>query len=436
MKLITKIVGACLGLALIGSVGIVALNNSVKLTHASAHNITLNIDNSPDLSNGKGTQNINGVEWEYYNASDNETGHVSLGHQGYAGVASTTDWGYTGIDSITANFTLGSEENELWLLSSYDGIEWHEQCMLESDKPTTMAKDWRYVRFYNWSEDAVNSFTDPNININSIHIGYECSGETSSEDVDSAHLENLKSYSSSLTAYEETNDVSPLGNSTRAIRFEKDPTSTANTTITVSLYRTYTFSEIANQNIEFDLKVSRDFGKIVELMSGNEKIGLSLDSKQCTSYDITDLGDNWYHIELPVNAIDSLISGYNGKNVSKNANKTIDAVRFNFGTCVIDNLRIGGTQCAAGVYNGKNYKPVVGEIWWFKVSWTGVLHSVNITLDDDTMGRRVPITDPKLAHESPFYIEWLSSGTVTVTATIVCGYNRVEHTTHTTITIN
>lgn len=103
MKLITKIVGACLGLALIGSVGIVALNNSVKLTHASAHNITLNIDNSPDLSNGEGTQDINGVKWEYYNASENETGHVSLGHQGYAGVASTTDWGYTGIDSITAN---------------------------------------------------------------------------------------------------------------------------------------------------------------------------------------------------------------------------------------------------------------------------------------------------------------------------------------------
>lgn len=428
MKLITKIVGACLGVALIGSVGIVALNNSVKLTHASAHNITLNIDNSPDLSNGEGTQDINGVKWEYYNASDNETGHVSLGHQGYAGVASTTDWGYTGIDSITANFT--SNDNELWLLSSYDGIEWHEQCMLESGEPTTLANDWRYVRFYNWSD------SNTNIDIASINIGYSCSGETSSEDIDSAHLGNLKSYSSSLTPYEETSDVSPLGNSTRALRFEKDPTDTAKTNIIVSLYRTYTFAEIANQNIEFDLKVANEYGKIVELMSGNEKIGLSLDSKQCTSYEITDLGNNWYHIELPINAIDSLISGYDGKNVSKNANKTIDAIRFNFGACIIDNLRIGGTQCAAGVYNSKTYKPVVGEIWWFKVSWTGALHSVNITLDDNTIGRRVSTTDPKLAHSSPFYIEWLSSGTVTLTAEVVCGYNRTTQTVQKTITIN
>lgn len=355
-------------------------------------------------------------------------GHVSIGPDGYVGISSSTDWGITAINGLTANFS-AANDSELWLLTSYNGVEWHEQHILETGIETHMADSWRYVRFYNWNED--NNYID----INSINIGYECSGVSSSEDVDSAHLSNVKSYSASLTLSQETNDVSPRGNSTEAIKFVKDPASTANTTITVSLYRTYKFSEIANQNIEFDLKVARDFGKIVELMSGNNRIGLALDSKQCTSYDITDLGNNWYHIELPVNAIDSLISGYNGKNVSTNANKIIDAVRFNFGDCIIDNLRIGGTQSAVGVYNSKTYKPVVGEFWWFKVSWTGALHSVDISLDDETMGRRVPVTDPKLAHESPFYIEWLSSGTVTITATIICGYSRVEHTISKTINI-
>lgn len=416
----------------VAAMGMVFASNTnyINKTKASAFNIELNSTNKPTLTDGTGTIiDAKGVTWEYYNASDNANGHITLNDGGYFGISTSSNYGINQIESITATFT--NQGNELWLLSSVDGVEWSEQEILTSGTASTKANDWKYVRFYNYSSN------DTSISVESVAIGYGCSGEGTSEDVDSAHIEYLQSYSTSLTPYRETSDVSPLGGSTEAIRFERDPEiDEKKTTVVISLRKSFVLSDIANQNIEFDLKVANNYGKIVELMSGNNSVGLALDSNTCTSYEITPLGNNWYHIELPINAIDSLISGCDGKNVSKNANKVIDGIRFNVGASIIDNLRIGGTQCAAGVYNSKTYKPVVGEFWWFKVSWTGVFHNVEITLSDNTIGRRVPTTDPRLAHASPFYIEWLASGTVTLTATVTCGYNRTVQTVEKTITIS
>lgn len=425
MKLITKIVGACLGLALIGSVGIVALNNSVKLTRASAHNITLNINNSPDLNNGEGTQDINGVTWEYYNASENETGHVTIGHQGYAGVASTTDWGYTGIDSITANFTLGSEGNELWLLSSYDGIEWHEQCMLESGTETTMANDWRYVRFYNWAEDAFNAQTNSNINITSIHIGYECSGETSSEDVDGAHIENVIT-TSNTNAYAETTNVSPLGNSTRAIRFEKVSGSTY---AIIGFGREYQLANIKDKRVEFDLYATVNYDKTAQLTYNTSTIGSTINSKDHTSYKVFNLGDYWYHIEIHINALSSMFCS-SSQGDTPATNKKINGIKINVGNGIIDNLRIGSVPSSnvteVGIFNkefkSKNNNTCKTNDWsknyWLKISWTGKLHWCQMIIADTS------IAEPVTGLEYPFYITPKAVGTTTVTMKLCVGYDR------------
>ena len=90
-----------------------------------------------------------------------------------------------------------------------------------------------------------------------------------------------------------------------------------------------------------------------------------------------------------------------------------------------------------GTYNSSTYQPSVGEIFWVKTSWVGTLYAedVVITFSDDTMARRIPLSDPKLKNGSPFYIELLQSGSVDVTVTVVCGYNHRIQTTTRTVTV-
>lgn len=187
MKLITKIVGACLGLVLATSVGFATLANSVRPTRASAHTITLNNNNSPDLINGEGTNDLNGVIWEYHNVSNNANGHITINHQGYFGISSSSNWGYTGIEGITANFSSG----ELWLLKSVDGVNWNESAILETGVENNTADNWRYIRFYSYADI---------IDVSSISFGYSCSGISSAQDVDNAKVNNVLSMSSNLEA--------------------------------------------------------------------------------------------------------------------------------------------------------------------------------------------------------------------------------------------
>lgn len=146
-----------------------------------------------------------------------------------------------------------------------------------------------------------------------------------------------------------------------------------------------------------------------------------------------------FYIIVAISAFVSTISGYGTKDIpDKNIEtKTINGIKINAGSCIIDNLRIGSSSCELGNYNNPTYKPYVGEFFWFKVSWVGVLYpeQVVITFSDNTIGRRIPLTDTNLKNGSPFYIEWLATGTVTVTATVVSGYNRQSQTIQKSITI-
>lgn len=409
-------------------------NSSFSITRATNSNVVLDSSNSPTLSSGAGTiTDAKGVVWNYYNASDYASGHVSIGHQGYVSMASiTSTWGYTGIEELTVDFS-ATANCEFWLLKSVDGVEWHEVTILTSNTSVTSLEGWRYVKLYNYTTDSTN------VDINSVSISFTCSGVTSSEDVDSARDSNVIT-TTGLDHSVETSTLSPRTiDNTEAVRFTK--TGSGSTDLTLAFSRTYTLGETAYSKIEFDIWTqSINYGRTIEVINTDGSYtSTKVNTSNTNAYIWTSLGDNWYHVELPITVIVSLISGYDKKDLpAKNVDKkTFNAIKINAGNCVIDNLRIGSSQCNLGIYNSTTYKPSVGEIFWVKTSWVGKLYAddVSITFDDDTLARRIPLTDPKLKNGSPFYIELLGTGTVTVYVSVVCGYDHHTQTISKTVTV-
>ena len=420
MTKLQKIVGGALVTLSAGVIAIqFAYNADIVKTNANEV-AYLDSSNSPELTNGEGTmEDSKGVIWEYHNAADYASGHVSIGHKGYFGISSNSNYGVSGIQSLKVDYTADAQ-SELWLLTSIDGTEWGEQLILQDNESTTLAKNWKYIRFYNYSS------SDSSIDIDCLYLDRVCAETVASEDVDSARASKVVAHSNNLTVYEETTDVSPLGGSIEAVRFEKSGKESS--TVTFSLWRTYTCLEVANQKLEYDLKVTTNYGKTVELLGNNKTVGLVINSNDASSFISTPLGDNWYHIEIPMNTFFSFISGYGTDNVPPTnlATTVIDSIKFNVGSSTIDNLRISGSQCAPGFYNSPRYTPTVNSALWVKVSWVGVLHSCTLTCNDETVAKPLPTTDPNLKHASPFYIECVGAGTVTVTVTLVVGYNRQQ----------
>ena len=426
-----KTIGFLLSLVTLGAVVFAAIQTKGSFTmfnrlKADGYNVTLNKNNSPTITNGDGTYvDERGITWEYHNASNYASGHITLNADGYLGVSSSTAYGFTGIERITTSFS-GSE---LWLLKSVDGIEWHECETLTSGQDTYSANDWRYVRFYNYSST---------ININSISINYSCSGISATEDVDNAHSYNVIA-TTGLDYASETIDISPKSVGGEAVRFTKP--GTGSTDLTIGFDRAYTLGETAYSKIEFDINTSNiNYGRTIEVLNTDGSYtSTKVNTNNTNSYVWTSLGNNWYHVELPITTIVSLISGYDKKDIpTKNIDKkTFNAIKINAGACIIDNLRIGSSECNLGIYNSSTYQPSIGEIYWVKTSWVGVLYAedVEITFSDDTLARCIPLTDPNLKNGSPFYIELLDSGTLTIYVSVVCGYNHRTQTISKTITV-
>ena len=403
--------------------------NLLSPTHASAYTITLDNDNSPELTNGEGTNDIDekGIIWEYHNASDNSNGHVTLGHQGYFGTT-TSGYDYKGIDNVVANFTAG-EGAELWLLSSYNGTDWKEVGQLTSGEPTTVANNWRYVRFYCWDES--NNL----VNVESVTLGYSCEGNTPLEDIDFAKKENVIATSDNITYDKETTEVSPNSNGGEAIKFTKTGGSSW---MILGFGRTYVVKDIANKIVEFDFKTSNiNYGKTVSLMLNTSTVGSTIDSSKHSSYKITNIQDDWYHVEIPISALSPVISGYkvDGKwqDVNTKINSEVNGIKINAGSCVIDNLRINFTSSSLGIFNnGTSFGINDAKPYWFKVSWVGAFHSCTFTFDNPIVEQ---VEWDNVICKAPFYLRGLDTGTVTVTATIVYGYNRQVGTISNTITV-
>ena len=436
-----KVVGLVLGTIVVpavvaGSV-FAAVNKSIKLSKADTFSVVLNNSLQPTLDNtGAGTLLDNkGVTWEYYHAEDYASGHVSLDNGGYFGVSASSAFGYTHISNIEIEFSAGSD-GELWLLQSIDGTTWCEAELLKAsddDSSTSassvLANDWRYVRFF-FDYDTNND----SIDIDSVTIQYACYGESASEDVDCAHVENVIQKSDTLT-YDEATVFSPLtSDSSRAITFTKSGTGATN--MIIGFGKTYTVGQIQHKKVEFDIKGNVNYGKTMQLMKDTTGVTSSIDSSKHSAYKCTNISDDWYHIEVPVSTLISTISGYDTQDIpAKNVeSKEINAVKINAGGCTIDNLKLTTIPCASGFYNnGTSFNS--GSVYWVKASWVGILRGCTMSFDVP-IAEQVTSADPKLKNGSPFYIKGLSSGTVVVTLNITCGYDKRVVTLSNTITIN
>lgn len=399
-------------------------NNAIRPSKASAFTMSLNATNAPTLNNGEGTMvDEKNVTWEYHNASALNNGHVTLNHQGYFGVSSSSDWGYTAISELTVNFTSGTD-GELWLLTSIDGVDWQEQIKLTSGSSTDWANDWRYIRFYCWDDN-----NDP-INVSSVSFGYECTGISSSDDVDLASIDNVAS-SSNLTLSKETSDLSPVGNSQEAIRLTKNGN---NGYCEFYLKETRNIWDFHTKLIEFDFYHKNNNSKPnvgFWSTSLNKNIGTTASwSGTKSNYKVSNINSDWWHIQIQIT---SMVAPSVGHADSATKNDPVDKIRITSNNCIIDNLRIDCTpsnaDCPLGIYNNGTGMSN-GGYYWMKVSWSGILHSNVFTFDVPGIAEQ----EQNAAHQ--FYLHGLGTGTVVVTANLVVGYDRRTITISNTITVS
>ena len=335
-KKISVIGAAMLPVMIVGGLYI-ASNNNIRLSKASAFTMSLNTNNSPTLSNGAGTMvDEKNITWEYSNASDLANGHISLNHQGYFGISSSSIYGYTNISELTVNFTKGTN-GELWLLTSINSTDWNEQIKLTSGQSTDYANNWRYIRFYCWDAD-----NNP-INVTSVNFGYECSGISSSDDVDLACYDNI-SNSSNVSPTKETSTVSPLDNSQEAVRLGK--TANGSNYCEFHLREARHIHDFHTFEIEFDFYHKNNQSKpTVVFMNGDKTAGgtANYDSNK-SHYKYSNINSDWWHIEIHITSI--VVPAVSHKD-SATKNDPVDAIRINSSNCVIDNLRIDCTPSDA-----------------------------------------------------------------------------------------
>ena len=413
-------------------VALISSRASIKPSKASAYSYPLDNTNSPELTDGEGTwtDESRNVTWEYHNASDNPNGHITLNHQGYFGVSSTTTNGITGIESVTASFTKGTN-GELWLLSSIDGTNWNEVGQLESSTQfsSILLNNWRYVRFYCYDADSTP------ISISSVSIGYSCEGTSTLEDVDFAKVTNIETVSG-VSYTRETETLSPNSHGEgEAIRFVKTAAAGAKTYTDFDLGDTYHLSDLKTAKIEFDYyhkDNTTNYKPTIWLLKDGTTLGFEEQQKDSKSnYKVTDIDDDWWHIEFYIFSTVPYLSGYKTENKPVPLYTEINGFRVGNGTSIIDNLRFSSTPSDLGVFNNSlSFSRSSNKPFWFKICWSGELHSATYAFTfadpENPIAEQVPTSDPNLCNESPFYIKaaGTGTGTFTVTATVIVGYDR------------
>ena len=102
------------------------------------------------------------------------------------------------------------------------------------------------------------------------------------------------------------------------------------------------------------------------------------------------------------------------KNQKINGIKIVDSAIYDYNGntafIVIDNVNFSTETCSRlGIFNkGTNFTLATGY-YWFKICWAGELQSCVMTFSDPTIAEQ---------DTYPFYVHALSTGTVTVTATL------------------
>lgn len=255
------------------------------------------------------------------------------------------------------------------------------------------------------------------------------------EDCGFAKFENV-SNCNFLTA---TKEETIVNGSPEAIRL----TNTAGTqnkahTFNVAFDRTYTVGEVSTFTIEFDYyygqkreQTGKGFPKVQLLyntstVGGEQGGGETVNDK--SPFVVTNIAENWWHLEYFVTSMCSTLADHQDTPISPtkqiNGIKITDNYIYDFNSTtafvVVDNMVFDAKPTSRlGLFN-RTTSFASGSFYWFKVAYSGQLHSCVITTSDETIAK----WDTE-STKSPFYIEGLSAGNVVVTATLELGDEHV-----------
>ena len=263
-------------------------------------------------------------------------------------------------------------------------------------------------------------------------------------DVGFAKIENVNGLSYLTATKEET----LTQGSTEAVRF----TNTAGTSYKthvfyINLDKSYNLYDIATCKIEFDCyhtfkreQNTKGFPKL-QLFDNNTSRGTGQGGDETITnkapYVVTNIDEDWWHLEYYITSMCPTMADHQDK---PQPNYTINRIKFSdtgvydyagtTGFFIIDNLKLTNEPGARlGLFN-RTSGDTVGKFFWFKVAWSGDLHSCVLTTSDSS----IAIWDEE-STLSPFYVKLLAAGNVTITATLVIGSNHITQTISNTIAV-
>lgn len=259
-----------------------------------------------------------------------------------------------------------------------------------------------------------------------------------------AKIENVNGLSYLTATKEET----VTRGSSEAVRFTNTGgTAARDHVFYINLDRDYNLYDIATCKIEFDYyhtykreQNTKGFPKL-QLFSNNTGRGTAQGGDETPSaiapYTVTDIDADWWHLEYYITSMCPTIADHQDtpqSNYVVNRIKFIDRGVYDYsGTTafmVLDNLVLTNEPGARlGLFN-RTAGDKVGRFFWFKVAWSGELHSCVLTTSDTSKA----VWDDQ-STKSPFYVKLLAAGTVTITATLEIGSSHQIFTISNTITI-
>ena len=284
--------------------------------------------------------------------------------------------------------------------------------------------------------------TDPALNDNMVQVEVP---EWQFGDIGFAKLENISGLSYLTASREET----ITQGSPEAVRFTNTGGKAARDHIFyVDLDQDYNLYDIATCKIEFDYyhtykreQNTKGFPKI-QLFSDNIGRGTAQGGDdtitEIAPYVVTNIDEDWWHLEYYITSMCPTIADHQDKpqtNYKINRIKFTDRGIYDYsdvtGWFVMDNLLLTNEPGARlGLFN-RTSGDTVGKFFWFKVAWSGDLHSCVITTSDPN----IAIWDEE-STKSPFYVKLLARGSVMITATVEIGSGHEVFSISNTITVN
>ena len=260
-----------------------------------------------------------------------------------------------------------------------------------------------------------------------------------------AKLENVNGLSYLTATKEET----ITQGSPEAIRFTNTGgTAARDHVFYIDLGQEYNLYDIATCKIEFDYyhtyrreQTNKGFPKL-QLFSNSTGRGTAQGGDdtitEIAPYVVTNIDEDWWHLEYYITSMCPTVCDHQDKpqsNYHVNRIKFTDRGIYDYadvtGWFVMDNLLITNEPGARlGLFN-RTAGDTKGKFFWFKVAWSGDLHSCVLTTSDSSLA----VWDDE-STKSPFYVKLLERGQVTITATVEIGSNHQIFTISNTITIS